>query len=50
LCSWFDFHHLAREDAFIIGWLPVRALLGTGSTGAVPAVFVLIFEGGGDFS
>jgi hypothetical protein len=28
----------------------VRALLGTGSTGAVPAVFVLIFEGGGDFS
>ncbi len=31
-------------------WLPVQALLGTGSTGAVPAVFVLIFKGEGDFS
>ncbi len=31
-------------------WLPVRALLGTGSTGAVPAVFVSIFKGEGDFS
>ena len=31
-------------------WLPERALLGTGSTGAVPAVFVLIFKGEGDFS
>ena len=31
-------------------WLPVQALLGTASTGAVPAVFVLIFKGEGDFS
>jgi hypothetical protein len=31
-------------------WLPVQALLGTASTGAVPAVFVLIFKGEGYFS
>ena len=31
-------------------WLPVQALLGTASTVAVPAVFVLIFKGEGDFS
>ena len=30
-------------------WLPVQALLGTASTGAVPEVFVLIFKGEGDF-
>jgi hypothetical protein len=31
-------------------WLAMQALLGTASTGAVPAVFVLIFKGEGDFS
>jgi hypothetical protein len=31
-------------------WLPVQALLGTASTVAVPAVFVSIFKGEGDFS
>jgi len=36
--------------SWISSWLPVRALLGTASTGAVPAVFVLIFKGEGDFS
>jgi hypothetical protein len=43
---------LACPCAFSLGcpfWLPVRALLGTASTGAVPAVFVLIFKGEGYF-
>ena len=31
-------------------WLPVRALLGTGSTVAVPAVFGSIVKEEGDFS
>ena len=39
-----------RRSKKALLWLPVRALLGTASTGAVPAVFVSIFKGEGDFS
>jgi len=40
----------AMVDLALAEWLPVQALLGTASTVAVPAVFVSIFKGEGDFS